>query len=346
MKALYSLALGLALAGVLRAQDAKPYLVKDFDAAAVSAARLETAGGNISVQGDAGNARLEVYVQPSNGRDKTISAEELKQRLERDFDLSIDVSGGKITAIAKPKSNRINWNKSVSVSFKLYASSRLSTDLSTSGGNISLDNLSGSKQQFRTSGGNLHVNRLSGDIHGSTSGGNVHMNQCSDKIDLSTSGGNIHAENSKGTIKLSTSGGNLVLSALDGKIDAGTSGGNVEGTDVSGELITSTSGGNVRLKDIKGSLRASTSGGGISAEISSLGEYVKLDNSGGNISLVLPQGKGMNLNLRGEKIKAENGALNNFSGSADENNIKGTVNGGGVPVDVRSGGGRINLSVR
>ena len=107
MKALYSLALGLALAGGLRAQDAKPYLVKDFDAAAVSAARLETAGGNISVQGDAGNARLEVYVQPSNGRDKTISAEELKQRLERDFDLSIDVSGGKITAIAKPKLEQI-----------------------------------------------------------------------------------------------------------------------------------------------------------------------------------------------------------------------------------------------
>ncbi|MFT4024820.1 MAG: DUF4097 family beta strand repeat-containing protein [Flavihumibacter sp.] len=346
MKALYSLAMGLVLGSSLYAQDAKPYLVKEFSAAAVSAARMETSGGNISVEGDAANTRLEVYVVPSNNRDRNISAEELKSRLERDFDLTIDVSGGKLTAIAKSKNHRINWNRSVSISFRLYAPKNLSTDLATSGGNISLDNLSGATQVFRTSGGNLAVNRVSGDIRGRTSGGNINMRQCSNQIELTTSGGNIQAENSQGTIKLSTSGGNLVLSALDGKINASTSGGNVEGREANGELVATTSGGNVRLDGIKGSLRASTSGGDMAVAINSLGDYVKLDNSGGNISLVLPQGKGMNLNLRGDKIKAENGALNNFSGSTDEHSIKGSVNGGGTPIDVHSGSGRINLSVR
>ncbi len=346
MKALYSLAAGLVLAGSVYAQEPAPYLVKEFSASAVSAAKMETSGGNITVEGDAPRTRLEVYVLPSSGRDKKISAEELKSRLERDFDLSIDIAGGKLTAIARPKRNRINWRESVSVSFRLYASKNLSTELATSGGNISLSNLTGSRQEFSTSGGNLAVNKLSGNIHGTTSGGNISMSECSDQIELSTSGGNISADNSKGAIRLSTSGGNLVLSALEGKINATTSGGNVEGKAVSGELITSTSGGNVRLQDIKASLRASTSGGDMAVAITSLGSYVKLDNSGGNVSLSLPPGKGMNLDLRADKIRTESGVLNNFSGAAEEHKIKGTVNGGGVPVDVHASSGRITLALQ
>jgi len=67
-----------------------------------------------------------------------------------------------------------------------------------------------------------------------------------------------------------------------------------------------------------------------------LGKYVTVSNSGGNINLELPGEKGINLKLRGNKIKIDD--LKNFSGQQDEHRISGTVNGGGIPVEVRTSG--------
>lgn len=348
MKTLLTIASFLVLGAVTQGQDnnRKPYLVKSLSAEKINASKLETSGGNISVAGVESEQRLEVYLYPSNGRDRDISNEELKKRLDRDYDLTIEVNNGKLTAIAKHKGRNYDWRDGVSVSFKLFAPKSVSNSLTTSGGNISLENISDGKQDFRTSGGNLVVRSVSAEIDGRTSGGNIQMSDCSKEIDLSTSGGNIVAEKSNGNMKLSTSGGNLQLNTLEGKIKATTSGGNVSGELITGELATSTSGGNVSLNDLRCSVDASTSGGHLSVNITTLGSYVKLDNSGGNIDLQIPQGKGVNLNLRGDKIRTSNGSLSNFSGDTDDHSLKGTLNGGGVPVDVRASSGRINLSVK
>jgi len=39
-------------------------------------------------------------------------------------------------------------------------------------------------------------------------------------------------------------------------------------------------------------------------------------------------------------------SLNNFSGTVKENKIEGAMNGGGTPITVDAGGGKINLSFR
>jgi DUF4097 and DUF4098 domain-containing protein YvlB len=319
-------------------------MTKSFSGQTINKAELQTSGGNINVAGgNGGNYRLEVYVTPNNNRNgSSVSKEELQKRLDENYDLTVGVENNKVTAIAKPKKNNMDWRKSVSVSFKLFVQQNITTDLSTSGGNITLSNLSGN-QEFRTSGGNLDIENLAGRIRGRTSGGNIDLTNVGEDIDLSTSGGNITAEKCNGKIKLATSGGSLRLSALKGDIDATTSGGSVHGNNIEGDLNTHTSGGNIDLEALNCSLETSTSGGNIDVQMNSLKGFVRINNSGGNINLRVPN-KAMDLRLTGGKIKTDK--LTNFSGSVEDEQIKGKLNGGGIPVTVDAGGGRINLTLQ
>ncbi|MDR3711884.1 MAG: hypothetical protein P4L51_03645 [Puia sp.] len=323
-----------------------PYLNKSLSAEAITTVEAETSGGSIEVTGGRGqDARIEVYVFPSgiNGIFGKLSAAEISKRLSEDYDLSVTVTDHKLVAIARSKNGSEDWKKQLSIAYKIFVPTQVSAHVSTSGGSIHISNLSG-REDFSTSGGSLHVSRLSGRITGSTSGGSIHVYDSKDTVDLSTSGGSIHAARCRGWIKLRTSGGSLHLDSLEGSVTATTSGGSIHGGSIAGELHTGTSGGNVSLSHISGSLDASTSGGRIEVEMVAVGKFIRLNNSGGRIDLQVPKDKGFDLQLSGTKIKTD--GMTAFSGSADENSMHGSVNGGGIPISVDAGGGKISLSFR
>lgn len=338
---LFLLFVSLSIATLAQTKD--PYLVKSLGSDAVKSVDVQTSGGSISVTGvDASQARVEVFVTDNRGHN-SLSKEEIKQRLEELYALDISVSGNKLTAIARSKERIKDWKKALNISFKVYVPRSVSTDLNTSGGNISVDNIAGD-QKFSTSGGSLHVMNVSGKVNGRTSGGNIHVENAKDDIDLRTSGGNIEAKNCDGHLTLSTSGGSLQLKGLKGTIKAITSGGSVEGKDIGGELETSTSGGSIQLKDLTCSLETSTSGGNISVSMKELGKYLRINNSAGDIDLELPKGKGLDLDISGDRIRTDK--LENFNGKLGDDEIEGKLNGGGVPVKVRAGSGRISLELK
>jgi DUF4097 and DUF4098 domain-containing protein YvlB len=316
-----------------------PVITKSLTSESIKYVHAETSGGNISVSGGESSYRLEIYARP-NRNAQSLSKEELLKKLDEDYNLEITTNNNKLVVIAKPKSS-INWKTSLSISIKVFAPQNTATRLRTSGGNVALNNLTG-EQDFATSGGNLNIETVTGKINGRTSGGNIHITGSKDDMDLSTSGGNIDAENCTGTLKLQTSGGSVELDNLKGNIKAVTSGGNVKGRTVEGELYASTSGGNVSLTDLSSSVEAKTSGGNITVEIKQLGKYVKLRNSAGNIDLQLPKSKGVDLDLHGDKINVSE--LSNFSGSKDDNSLVGKLNGGGIPINVDAGSGRIRVT--
>lgn len=342
MMFLFAITLGFSV----QAQDKRNehlYRTMDLSREGVKEVEVETSGGNISVSGGEGQARLEVLVSRNNGRSgDALSDEEIKNRIEKNYDLTLTASGGKLVAKARPRRNNMNWREALGISFRLVVPPTTTTDLATSGGNINLENLSGT-QRFTTSGGNLNLQKLAGKIKGSTSGGNINITGSRDEIELTTSGGNIYAENCTGNLRLTTSGGSLQLSNLNGQIKAGTSGGDVRGSSIEGELSAATSGGSISLKDLRCSVEAATSAGHIDVAITSLGKYVRLSNSGGDISLQLPRNKGVDLDLRGDRVKTA--TLASFNGAhIEDERIEGKLNGGGVPVRVRAGGGRVELS--
>ena len=331
------------IAGQAQSSDATLYLTKTLSADNISQVEVKTSGGGIKVTGgDASAARIEVYVS-GNGNRKNLSKEEIKSKLEENYELTITSADHKLTAIARNKKNHDNWRDNLNISFVIFVPVNTATDLNTSGGGITLSNLTG-HEEFTTSGGGLHLEKLTGHINGSTSGGGIHLTDLKDDINLTTSGGGIEALRCSGKIRLSTSGGSLDLQQLDGNIFAETSGGGVHGDKISGEFETHSSGGGITLSDIDASLEASTSGGNINVEMNGIGKYVKLGNSGGSINLLMPKNKGLNLKIYGDRVKVE--SLTDFSGTQDENSIRGTVGGGGVPVVADAGGGRVNLSFK
>jgi hypothetical protein len=317
----------------------EPYLTKSLSSAAINNVFVETSGGSITVNGvTPGEARIEIYVSPNNNND--ITKEELKKRLEENYTIDITDKDRELHATARSKQNNINWKKSVSISFKIYVPQQVATNLTTSGGSIHLSDLTGD-QNFATSGGSLHVNNVSGKIKGRTSGGSIKVVASKQDIDLVTSGGSITASNCQGNIRLTTSGGSLHLSQLQGIINATTSGGSVSGNEVAGELITATSGGSINLTRMACSIEASTSAGSVHLQLVELGKYVKLNTSAGHIDIQVPSQKGLNIDLRGNKVYA--GTTESFEGVNQKDHVEGKLNGGGITIEAHASNGNVNL---
>jgi len=333
-------ALACSTTAVMAQDDSRtPYLTKSLSSDAINRVVVNTSAGGILVSGRSGEAaRVEVYIKGNNGRE--LSKEEIKKRLDEDYDLSVSVTGHEVRAIAKNKHNFSDWKRQMSISFKIYVPEQTSTDLKTSGGGISLDNLKGN-ESFTTSGGGLQIDRLSGIVRGETSGGGIHVSNSGNDINLETSGGGIVAKNCTGKIKLETSGGGLQLDNLNGNINANTSGGGVQGNNITGELITSTSGGGIDLRQMDCSLNASTSAGSLHAQMKRVGKYLKLDVSSGNIDLELPLKQGLSLDIRGDRINS--GKISGFNGEWEKDHVRGTVNGGGASVSADASSGNVNV---
>ena len=342
MKKLLLILSVICCSNMLMAQEA--FLIKNFKGDAVKEVESTTSGGNISVESTAADQqRVEVFIWASNRNKGSLSKEEIQKRLDELYDLTVEVSGNKLTAVAKPKHQNMNWKNGLSISFKIFVNNEVATELTTSGGNIDLKAISG-VQKITTSGGNLVVDNVKGKLKGVTSGGNINVKDSDDDIDLTTSGGNVDANNCTGKIRLSTSGGNVFLVNLNGDVSATTSGGDLKANDIKGELEAHTSGGNVNLAGLACNVTAGTSGGDVRVAVNEPGKFIKLSNSGGKIELELPAGKGYDFDLSGDKIKTE--GLVNFNGKVEDDQLRGTVNGGGTKVTANAGGSKIVLTFK
>jgi len=344
MKKYFGLLSTALLAGFIQlaAQtDKTPFLTKNFDAS-VKNVKVQTSGGGITVEGISnGQTKLEMYVVP-NDRHDNLTKEEIQAKLEKDYSIEIITNNQQVSAIVKQKNRITNWRNELSVSFKLYTPTKINTDLHTSGGSISLTNVAG-ELDFKTSGGSLHLDHVGGKIDGKTSGGSIDVSDATSDIDLATSGGSISAKNCSAKINLHTSGGSLNLKNLNGDIKARTSGGSVHGKDVTGDIEAHTSGGNIDFENVSGSMDASTSGGNIDIDVTKLDKFLNLRNSGGSVHVTVPKNQGLDLDLKADRIRTKDFA--NFSGSVEDDKVKGKLNGGGAAVTIK-GNGSVHLAFK
>lgn len=281
-----------------------PYRVEEFSLSGAGNLQVRTSGGHIAVKASGSNrVRVEMYVR-KNGRDLSPSDTDLDE-----FDIEISQSGNTVKAYAKRDNDR-GWkfwnNNNISVSFVIYTPREMSTDLKTSGGHIETRGLRGNQQ-------------------------------------ISTSGGHLELANLMGTVDARTSGGHINIKDFEGEMKARTSGGHIEVQNAEGSINLRTSGGHIDLERISGTVEASTSGGSISADIASVGQFIDLRTSGGNVNISVPAGIGLDLDLKGSRVRTE---LKNFSGEVERDEVEGSVNGGGPKISARTSGGTVRISFR
>jgi hypothetical protein len=309
------------------------YTTKTFKDVSLKKIMALTSHGNISVSDvPAAQTRVEVYVR-SNKWNQDLSKQEIQKILDEYYILDITLSGDILNASARQKKEILLNESGLSISFVIYAPKSVSSVLKTSHGNIDLSGLEGN-EDAETSHGDIAISKIKGKIIGKTSHGNVSVTGCNNDIDASTDHGNITGANCEGTMKLVTSHGNVDLKNLKGKIRAETQHGDVTGNIIGGELTASTNHGNVNLDDMSSSVTASTDHGDISLSAVNITGDIVMDNSNGNISLELPKGKGLDLDLQGKYVSVD--GMQNFTGSKSKDLVKGSTNGGGIRVAART----------
>jgi DUF4097 and DUF4098 domain-containing protein YvlB len=178
-------------------------------------------------------------------------------------------------------------------------------------------------------------------LHLSTSGGNIALDNVHRPIDGVTSGGNLDLRGLEGKVKMNTSGGNISVKHSSGDFVLETSGGNIEGDDVKGPIHFETSGGNIYLRKSDGKVYASTSGGDIEVELSD-NKGIELSTSGGNLSVHLP--KTISADVRAQASGGDVSCDLPFNGKLREGSLHGKINGGGNFIRLETSGGDIVIN--
>ena len=275
-----------------------PVASQEFTVGDYAEVEVSTSGGRIEVIGKSTTKVTVNAIAYVNGRRSS------NANLDN-WSITIEEIQGKIVAKAEKESN-MGWLrccKDESIAFEIETPVNTELNARTSGGSVSIENLSGN-QYARTSGGRMEANNIQGNV------------------EMRTSGGAIRLEN------------------IEGQAEVATSGGSIRAKKVTQGLKARTSGGSLNLQEISGSLEARTSGGSIDVRLVNPIEYIEVSTSGGNVTVEVPENLGYDLELTGSRVRTE---LRNFTGSSSRDAIKGAMNGGGIPLKARTSGGSVSL---
>ena len=280
-----------------------PYRSQNFTVNAPGDLEVTTSGSAISVSGNSGNAVVIDMFVKYKGKAVESPNSEVEEMLEN-YELDFSQNGNKISVSAKQKGNwGWNSNNKINLSFHISVPHQMSTSVKSSGGSISMSDISG-KHEVNTSGGSVKIYRSEGELITKSSGGSFRLEEFKGDASIQTSGGSIKINQMIGDLSISSAGGSVVLEEMEGSIDV------------------------------------SSSGGSIKAQMNTLENGLTMKSSGGSITAVIPEGMGLDLDLSGGSV---NSTIANFNGEIKRDRILGKMNGGGIPVTMQSSGGSIKL---
>jgi Putative adhesin len=198
-----------------------------------------------------------------------------------------------------------------------------------------------------TAGGPVSLRGTSGDAHVSTSGGSIEARDLGGDLCAETSGGAVSAQRIAGDATLETSGGSIEATAIGGKLDARTSGGGIDISTVAGDILASTSGGGVSIEGAGGRVDAESSGGSVHVDFATGNAHGgDLESSGGPVSASLDPDIGLDVdaNTSGGGVRCDLPIT--VRGALSRSHLRGTLNGGGPLLRLRSSGGGIRIEAR
>ena len=143
-----------------------------------------------------------------------------------------------------------------------------------------------------------------------TYGGNVRVRNVGGTVEVNTLGGNVVFDNvrpgagasgGEPEVKVSTHGGNITVPDAPFGADLETNGGNILVEHAASYVRAKTKGGNIDILAVDGWIRATTFGGNITAVM--VGDPargkrdVRLESKGGDVSLTVPEGLSMDVDI-------------------------------------------------
>jgi DUF4097 and DUF4098 domain-containing protein YvlB len=312
MKTRNPLVLGLALAGCLAV--AAPALAADriektFNLQPGGRFRLETGMGRVRLTGKPGAGVH--FVVTSRGRE-----------LDDLLTFRYEESPQSVTIVARSRHHLFFFNNG-SVEFEVEVPAETATDIHTSGGSITAENLH-AQAKLDTSGGSITVTDLTADLEAHTSGGSIRLRDVAGKARVETSGGSIEAVHLSGPLRGETSGGSIHLEDVSGDADVHTSGGGITIRNAGGRVAAQTSGGSIEASFAKGNSR-----GG------------RLQSSGGGITVSIDPAVSLSIDAEGNHVHAD--LPLRVQGEISRRSLHGSLGNGGESLHLRTSGGGIRI---
>ncbi|MBL4630231.1 MAG: DUF4097 family beta strand repeat protein [Paraglaciecola sp.] len=143
-------------------------------------------------------------------------------------------------------------------------------------------------------------------------------------------------------VELDTSGGALSIEDLTGELNARTSGGSITVSHIIGNVTLRTSGGSIKTDAVSGHLNAHTSGGSIKVTVDKqLTQDAKLTTSGGSITAYLIPDIRLDISAStsGGRVKSDF----EIDGKVKKMSVRGSINGGGPKLTLKTSGGSIKI---
>ena len=261
-------------------------------------------GGKLTLDTDLGS----VEVRSAPGNQVRVRVErEVRSGADKDFELNFEQRGDDVLVEGNKSGGDWGWSfwNRYKVHFEIVVPEEYNLELETAGGSIKIAD-------------------LVGDVDCHTSGGSIRIDDIDGQVDCRTSGGSIHVGRVEGSVNAKTSGGSITIDRSGGSV------------------VAKTSGGSVTVNEVLGSIEASSSGGSVSARLTSqpLADC-RLTTSGGRVEVTLagPIAVDLDAKTSGGRVHLEMPVT--ISGSVSKTSVRGTLNGGGPQLYLRTSGGSI-----
>jgi DUF4097 and DUF4098 domain-containing protein YvlB len=194
-----------------------------------------------------------------------------------------------------------------------------------------------------TGSGNMVVGGVHGPAEVGSGSGNVKVSDIGEEVRANTGSGNIEMDHIQGNVHARTGSGTIRATAIAGGFDGETGSGDLtlEQT-ASGSVHINTGSGTLELKGIKGSLEAKAGSGSIRAEGEPTGGW-SVHTGSGSVKLRFPANAAFDLNAHTSSGSITVNHPLTVQGSIGKKEVRGKVLAGGVPVEIATGSGDVEI---
>jgi DUF4097 and DUF4098 domain-containing protein YvlB len=184
------------------------------------------------------------------------------------------------------------------------------------------------------------------DLRIETGDGSVNVSSINGNVSIRSGDGGIKATSLSGKVDINTGDGSVRANAIKGELRLHTGDGSIEGTDLDGKADVSTGDGRVRLAGRFDSLNVKSADGSIGARIepgSKMSSNWNIRSADGSIDLTLPADFRVTLDASTSDGSIDLGFPVAMEGAMRNSKVRGTLNGGGPTLMIRTSDGAIRL---
>jgi hypothetical protein len=215
----------------------------------------------------------------------------------------------------------------VSIDYFVTIPSAASIEARSVSGSVTLEKIGG-KAAAKTTSGDVRIAGARSGAKGETTSGDVMVADIENGVYCRTASGEVEAKNVSGNAELNCVSGNVTAENIKGDVEAETVSGSVRMMGISGANV-------IKGKTMSGSVV-------YEGEISSSGRY-SLQAHSGKVEMAIPSGSAFDFeaSVFSGRINTEFDVVT--SGKLDKKSIRGSVNGGGADVMLKTFSGNIYL---